>query len=96
MFFLHEMERPITLHPSFLGPQIPQLLHSRLLADVEGTISGNFYIVTVLDKIDFSEGRVMPGTGLIEYNITYRAIVWRPFRGEVVRTCDPPHGAIEF
>ena len=94
MFFLHEMERPITLHPSCLGPHIHQLLHRQLLSDVEGTINGNFYIVTVLDKIDISEGRVMPGTGWAEYKIAYKAIVWRPFRGEVVRhisitTCDP-------
>lgn len=85
MFFLHEMERTITLHPSFFGPRIHEYLTKRLMADVEGTNTGNFYIVCVMDTYDISEGRVVPGSGFAEYTVHYRAVVWRPFKGETVR-----------
>ena len=28
--------------------------------------------------------KIIPGSGYAQYNVSYRAIVWRPFRGEVV------------
>lgn len=84
MFFLHEMERTITLHPSFFGPRVNEYLTKRLMADVEGTNTGNYYIVAVLDAHQISEGRVVPGSGFAEYTVHYRAVVWRPFKGETV------------
>jgi DNA-directed RNA polymerase II subunit RPB7 len=64
-----------------------QYLKSKLLADVEGTCTGQFgYIICVMDgmKIDVGKGRVIPGSGAAEFDVKYRAIVWRPFKGEVV------------
>ena len=84
MFFLHELERTITLHPSFFGPRTKEYLTSRLLDDVEGTCTGQYYIICVMDAIEFSEGRVVPGSAVAEYTAHYRAIVWRPFKGETV------------
>ncbi|KAL9601369.1 MAG: hypothetical protein Q9219_002545 [cf. Caloplaca sp. 3 TL-2023] len=84
MFFLHELERTITLHPSFFGPRTKEYLTTRLLEDVEGTCSGQYYIICVLDAFSISEGRVVPGSGVAEYTIQYRAVVWRPFKGETV------------
>ena len=88
MFFLHEMERVITLHPSFFGPRIKDYLTTRLLDDVEGTCNGQFYILCVMDTYDISEGRIVPGSGLAEFTINYRAVVFRPFKGETVSECD--------
>ncbi|KAI9882925.1 MAG: hypothetical protein M1823_005327 [Watsoniomyces obsoletus] len=84
MFFLHEMEREITLHPSFFGPRIKEYLISKLLEDVEGTCDGQIYIVSVMDTYDISEGRIVPGSGVSEFTIRYRAVVYRPFKGETV------------
>lgn len=84
MFFLHELERTITLHPSFFGPRTKEYLTTRLLEDVEGTCSGQYYIICVMDALSISEGRVVPGSGVAEYTIQYRAVVWRPFKGETV------------
>lgn len=28
---------------------------------------------------------MLPGSGLAEFNVRYRAVVWRPFKGETVR-----------
>ncbi|KAI4174201.1 MAG: hypothetical protein LQ346_008270 [Caloplaca aetnensis] len=84
MFFLHELERTVTLHPSFFGPRAKEFLKTRLYEDVEGTCTGQYYIVCILDSFVISEGRVVPGSGVAEYTIKYRAVVWRPFKGETV------------
>lgn len=34
--------------------------------------------------MEISEPKVAPGTGMAMYTISYRAVVWQPFRGEVV------------
>ena len=85
MFFLHDMERTIMLHPSYFGPRAHIYLKNRLMEDVEGTNTGNYYIVCILDAFDVSEGRVVPGSAYAEYTVHYRAVVWRPFKGETVR-----------
>ena len=85
MYFLYELERVITLHPSFFGPRVKEYLTSRLLDDVEGTCTGQYYIICVMDTYDISEGRVVPGSAIAEYTVHYRAVVWRPFKGETVR-----------
>ena len=84
MFFLHDLERTIKLHPSYFGPHVTQYLTEKLMSDVEGTNTGHYYIVCVLDAYDISEGRVIPGGGQAEYTVHFRAVVWKPFRGEAV------------
>ena len=84
MYFLYELERTITLHPSFFGPRVNEYLTNRLLEDVEGTCTGQYYIICVMDAYDISEGRVVPGSAVAEYTVNYRAVVWRPFKGETV------------
>lgn len=84
MFFLHNLQRQVTLHPSFFGKNMHELVTSRLLKDVEGTCTGHYYIITVMDTFDISEGRILPGTGLAEFTVGYRAVVWRPFKEETV------------
>ena len=84
MYFLYELERVITLHPSFFGPRVKEYLTNRLLEDVEGTCTGSYYIICVMDAYDISEGRVVPGSAVAEYTVHYRAVVWRPFKGETV------------
>ena len=84
MYFLYELERVITLHPSFFGPRVREYLTNRLLEDVEGTCTGQYYIICVMDAYDISEGRVVPGSALAEYNVHNRAVLWRPLKWETV------------
>lgn len=84
MFFLHDMEQTITLHPSYFGPHVNDYLTKRLMTDVEGTNSGNYFIICILDAYDISEGKIVPGSGYAEYTVHYRAVIWRPFKGETV------------
>lgn len=86
MFFLHELQQTILLHPSFFGPRIKEYLTTKLLEDVEGTCNGSYYTICVMDTYKISEGRIMPGSGTAEFTVHYRAVVWRPFKGETVRS----------
>ncbi len=85
MFFLHDMQRVITLHPSFFGPRIKEYLINKLLEDVEGTCNGQYFVICVMDTYEITQGHIVPGSGVAEFTIHYRAVVWRPFKGEVVR-----------
>ncbi|KAK6338208.1 DNA-directed RNA polymerase II subunit [Orbilia blumenaviensis] len=84
MFFLYDLERTITLHPFYFGPHMREYLINKLLTDVEGTCTGRYYIICVLDAYNISMGKILPGSGLAEFTISYRAVVWRPFKGETV------------
>ncbi|PMB73064.1 DNA-directed RNA polymerase II subunit rpb7 [Beauveria bassiana] len=84
MFFLKNMERRVTLHPSYFGRNMHDLVTSKLLKDVEGTCAGSYYIISIMDTFDISEGKILPSNGLAEFTVGYRAVVWRPFKGETV------------
>ncbi|KAJ1920620.1 DNA-directed RNA polymerase II subunit [Mycoemilia scoparia] len=84
--FDKELTHTISLHPSFLGPQLRHHVTEKLYRDVEGTCTGRYgYIVTVLALQDFGMAKVIPGIGSAEFQVRYKAIVFRPFKGEV---CD--------
>lgn len=84
MFFLHNLERRVTLHPSYFGRNMHELVTTKLVKDVEGTCAGDYFIIAIMDTFDVSEGRILPGSGMAEFTVGYRAVVWRPFKGEVV------------
>jgi len=85
MFFIKELTHTILLHPSYFGPRMLQFLESKLYSDVEGTCSGQFgYIIAVVSILDIGKGMILPGSGQAEFITRYRAIVFKPFKGEVV------------
>lgn len=80
-----ELTHTILLHPSYFGPRMLQFLESKLYSDVEGKCSGQFgYIIAVVSMSDIGNGIVLPGSGQAEFVARYRAIVFKPFKGEVV------------
>jgi len=62
-----------------------ELVTGKLMKDVEGTCTGRYYIISILDTFQISEGKILPGSGLAEFTVGYKAVVWRPFKGETVR-----------
>lgn len=84
MFFLHNLEHTVTLHPSYFGRNMHELVTAKLVKDMEGVCMGDYFIIAIMDTFDVSEGRILPGNGLAEFTVGYRAVVWRPFKGEVV------------
>lgn len=84
MFFIRYLEREISIHPSFFGREMEERLRERLFADMEGSCNGEYYIICVMDIYSISPGRIKPGRGDANFVISYRAILWKPFKGETV------------
>ncbi|RIB10795.1 RNA polymerase Rpb7 [Gigaspora rosea] len=88
MFFIKKLTHTIQLHPSYFTQNYQTFLAEKLYADVEGTCTGRYgYIIAVLDSmesLDISKGKVIPSIGLAEFEVKYRAVVFKPFKGEVV------------
>jgi hypothetical protein len=61
-----------------------EFLIARLNEEEEGRCTGDHFVICVMDMVDIGEGRVVPSSGSAEYTIKYRAIIWKPFRGETV------------
>lgn len=72
------------MHPSYFGPNMREFLIARLNEEEEGRCTGDHFVICVMDMVDIGEGRVVPSSGSAEYTIKYRAIIWKPFRGETV------------
>jgi DNA-directed RNA polymerase II subunit RPB7 len=85
MFFHIPMERVISLEPRYLGPNYANVLKSRVHQEVEGTCSGRHGFIIYVTAIDrFDRGKVQEGTGYVQFKVYFRAIVFRPFKGEVL------------
>ncbi|KAH6565436.1 hypothetical protein BASA50_010938 [Batrachochytrium salamandrivorans] len=85
MFFLKQLTHTINLHPQFFGPQIKAFLTRRLYEEVEGTCSGQFgYIISVVDIVDVGKGVLQSNTGFAQFQVLYKAIVFKPFKNQVV------------
>jgi hypothetical protein len=60
-------------------------LTKRLYDEVEGTCSGRFgYIISVVDVVDIGRGILQSTSGFAEFTIIYKAIVFKPFKNQVV------------
>ena len=85
MFFLKDLTHKVQLQPECFGPQLQSHLKDRLLRDIEGTCSGRYgYIISILSIKEISHGSVIEGIGSAEFQVRYQAIVFKPFKGEVV------------
>lgn len=79
------MEHEILLHPRYFGPQLLETVRQKLYTEVEGTCTGKYgfvIAVTVID--DIGAGIIQYGQGFVVYPVKYKAIVFRPFKGEVL------------
>jgi DNA-directed RNA polymerase II subunit RPB7 len=75
----------ILAHPSYFGPKLHEHIETRLHADVQGTCTGQYgFVIAVLEIVDVGNGIVLPGNGQAEFIITYKAVVFKPFKGEVL------------
>lgn len=75
----------VSLLPSQFSPDIHGQLEKRLLDEVEGSFSGRFgYTVCVIDISSIGDGIILPSQGTAQYRIKYRAIVFKPYKGQVL------------
>uniref|UniRef100_A0A8D0T8Q5 DNA-directed RNA polymerase subunit n=1 Tax=Sus scrofa TaxID=9823 RepID=A0A8D0T8Q5_PIG len=85
MFYHISLEHEILLHPRYFGPNLLNTVKQKLFTEVEGTCTGKYGFVIAVTTIDnIGAGVIQPGRGFVLYPVKYKAIVFRPFKGEVV------------
>ncbi|KAI1229717.1 DNA-directed RNA polymerase II subunit RPB7, partial [Lamprotornis superbus] len=85
MFYHISLEHEILLHPRYFGPNLLNTVKQKLFTEVEGTCTGKYGFVIAVTTIDnIGAGVIQPGRGFVLYPVRYKAIVFRPFKGEVV------------
>uniref|UniRef100_A0A914W0J3 DNA-directed RNA polymerase II subunit RPB7 n=1 Tax=Plectus sambesii TaxID=2011161 RepID=A0A914W0J3_9BILA len=85
MFYHISMEHEISLHPKYFGPHLLETVKQKLFTEVEGTCTGKYGFVIAVTTIDnIGAGLIQPGRGFVVYPVRYKAIVFRPFKGEVM------------
>uniref|UniRef100_A0A6B2LN88 S1 motif domain-containing protein n=1 Tax=Arcella intermedia TaxID=1963864 RepID=A0A6B2LN88_9EUKA len=84
MFFLVTLSKDVQMHPSSFGPRIHDAIKRQLRSDVEGTVHGTYgFIIVVTSVKDIPLGEVQEG-GMVKFYVKYDAIVFRPFRNQVL------------
>ncbi|KII65209.1 DNA-directed RNA polymerase II subunit RPB7 [Thelohanellus kitauei] len=79
------MSRDIVIHPKYLGPQLNQFIQRRLLLEVEGKCDGVYGFIIAVTTIDhIGLGKITVGQGFVSYPLNFKAVVFRPFKGEVL------------
>ncbi|PVD26001.1 hypothetical protein C0Q70_13669 [Pomacea canaliculata] len=85
MFYHVSLEHDILLHPRYFGPNLLNIVKQKLFTEVEGTCTGKYGFVIAVTTIDnIGAGMIQPGRGFVIYPVRYKAIVFRPFKGEVL------------
>ena len=85
MFFLVERKDTLALHPRHYTSSLSSLLLSQLRAKVEGKCTGRYgYTILVTMMREVGAGVLDPDTGYAHFPVSYLALVFRPFKNEVL------------
>ena len=80
------MHHELHLAPEHFGPQLKAVINSRLMDKVEGKPMGKHgYVISVTNvkEEDISQG-IIEDDGSVSFDISYQAIMFRPFKNEVL------------
>lgn len=85
-FFVITMYRRVHIHPRFFGVKLHDMLTQRLMLEVEGTFAGRYgFVIAVLQVLEpIPTGELDDTTGYAVFPLKYQAVVFRPFKGEVL------------
>jgi DNA-directed RNA polymerase II subunit RPB7 len=86
MYFLANIKQNIFLPSIFFDKNIKKKIISSLINTVEGTKTGPFGTIVIVIGISncLNKGKLLPGSSSALYNINYKAITFRVFKGEIV------------
>lgn len=85
MFFHLDLNHELSLHPRYFGDQLENTVKQKLYCDVEGTCTGKYGFVIAITKVDpIGDGVIQSSTGFATYQLKFTAIVFRPFKNEVL------------
>ena len=81
-----ELTKTVVIHPRFLGKKLRKTVVETLKADVVGSCIDGAHVIAVLRIADdnISRGTIEPLTGSVRYDVVYRAIMFRPFKNEIL------------
>lgn len=80
MEFIEELILP----PSILSRNLKNIIKAKLLAKVQGSVSEKYgYVICVINIGDIPNGVIMDTTGDLLFTVSYKAVVMKPFKGEV-------------
>lgn len=79
-----KFERELILTPNQLGKHIKNKIKAKLIQKVQGECTEKYgYLICVVKIEDIPNGMIMDTTGNIIFNVSFDAIVMKPFVGEV-------------
>ena len=86
MYFLAKIKQNIFLPSLYFDKNIKKRIVSSLITTVEGTKTGPFGTIVIVIGIGncLNKGKLLPGSSSALYNINYKAITFRVFKGEIV------------
>lgn len=86
MFYHLKLHTTVDLPPKYFGPKLRETIIDYVKAEAQGKCSRqNGYIICVQSVDDIGQGKIrQDGTGIATFDVTYSAIVMRPFKGEVL------------
>ena len=83
--FAQTMHKELQLEPQDFGRQLRSTIHSRLIDEVEGKpLGADGYVIHVTQVHDDVGEGVIEDDGKVTFNISYQAILFRPFKNEVL------------
>mmetsp|Transcript_5135 Transcript_5135/g.20433 ORF Transcript_5135/g.20433 Transcript_5135/m.20433 type:complete len:177 (-) Transcript_5135:80-610(-) len=88
MFFHLTLKAIVRMHPSDLGPTLMNKIRDKLQHQEEGKCTPEFgFVVAVIEAKVVGKGLVSDaGNGLVSFPVEYEAVVFKPFKNEVLDT----------
>ena len=97
MFFVLTLSKNLVVTPEYLGPNLYFHIIDVLKRTVEGSCSPRYgYLLKVLKMGEIGEGKVKDGAGDVVFQVTYRALVFMPYPGEVLDAVITEASALGF
>ena len=85
MFYLANIERDILISPRFFTKGLKDRLTRNLREKVEGSCIGRWGYIIKITRIDsIGDGRLFEGKGYATFTMKFKAIAFKPIRGEVL------------
>lgn len=85
MFFILNLKKNLLVTPEYLGKKLSTQLLNLLKRAVEGSFNPRHgYLVKVLTVDKYGEGKVQDGSGDVLFPLSYKALVFMPYKDEVL------------
>jgi DNA-directed RNA polymerase II subunit RPB7 len=85
MFFILNLKKNLLVTPEYLGKKLSAQLLNLLKRAVEGSFNSRYgYLVKVLTVDKYGEGKVQDGSGDVLFPLSYKALVFMPYKNEVL------------